>query len=176
MTLVVQPTGVERMLSQEDIIVTKTDLRGHLTYTNDVFLKISAVAEEQALGSPHNFIRHPDMPAGIYKLLWDSISTRQELFAYVKNLALDGAHYWVLAHATPSYDKHGKHVGYHSMRRSASRGAIAQIEPVYAQMRAAETGLTGRARADASFACLRALLAERDLTYSQWIWRIVEDH
>lgn len=75
------------MLSQEDIIVTKTDLRAHLTYTNQVFLNISAVAEEQALGSPHNFIRHLDMPAGIYQLLWDSISNRQELFAYVKNWA-----------------------------------------------------------------------------------------
>ncbi len=175
MMTTVQPTGVERTLSQEDIIVTKTDLKGHLTYTNDVFLNISAVSEGQALGSPHNFIRHPEMPAGIYKLLWESISTRQELFAYVKNLALDGAHYWVLAHVTPSYDKFGKHVGYHSMRRSASRAAIAQIEPVYAQMRAAETGLHGKARADASFAWLAQMLDSKDLTYSQWIWRIVED-
>lgn len=171
----VVPTGVERTLSREDIIVTKTDLKGHLTYTNDVFLNISAVEEEHALGSPHNFIRHPDMPAGVYKLLWESISSGQELFAYVKNLALDGAHYWVLAHATPSYDKNGMHVGYHSMRRAASKTAIAKVETVYANMLAAETGLKGTSRSDASYNRLMQELDRQGLTYSQWVWRIVEE-
>jgi PAS domain S-box-containing protein len=170
------PTGEARTLSQEDIIVTKTDLKGHLTYTNDVFLNISAVAEEEVLGQPHNCIRHPEMPAGIYKLLWETITSGQELFAYIKNLALDGAHYWVLAHATPSYDKNGKHVGYHSMRRAASDTAIARIEKLYAVMHAAESGLHGAARAEASYAQLEQELQRRGLTYSQWVWQIVEEN
>jgi len=170
----VTPTGVERVLAREDIIVTKTDLKGHLTYTNDIFLKISAVAEEDALGKAHNIIRHPDMPAGIYKLLWDTISQGNELFAYIKNLAFDGAHYWVLAHATPSFSKDGVHVGYHSMRRHATPEAIKKIEQVYSAMKASEGDLHGTARAQASLTWLEDELRRQQLSYSQWIWQIVD--
>ena len=103
----VRPTGTERTFGEDEIIVTKTDLRGVLTYANDVFLRISALTEDEAIGQPHSLIRHPDMPRAVFKLLWDTLKERKELFAYVVNLASDGAHYWVLAHVTPSFDAGG---------------------------------------------------------------------
>ena len=112
-----RPTGVERHLGPDELIVSKTDLQGRITYANESFLRIGAFTEDQVIGQPHNLIRHPEMPRAVFKLLWDTVQSRQELFAYVVNLAADGAHYWVLAHVTPSFDERGQVVGYHSNRR-----------------------------------------------------------
>ncbi len=103
----VRPSGIERTFGDHEMIVTKTDPRGVITYANDVFLRVSAIPEHEAVGHPHNVIRHPDMPRAVFKLLWDTLEEQKEIFAYVVNLAADGAHYWVLAHVTPSYDAGG---------------------------------------------------------------------
>ena len=124
----VRPTGTERTFSPGELIVTKTDPRGVITYANDVFLRMSALTEAEAVGQPHSLIRHPDMPRAVFKLLWDTLQERREIFAYVVNLAADGAHYWVFAHVTPSYDETGRVVGYHSNRRVPSRAAIAAAD------------------------------------------------
>src|ERR1700761_62065 len=97
----VRPTGKERLWGAEDIIVSKTNLKGIITYANLTFLQVAGYSEEEVLGKPHSIIRHPDMPRCVFKLLWDSISAGGEIFAYVLNLASNGDHYWVLAHVTP---------------------------------------------------------------------------
>lgn len=168
----VTSTGVERILGDDELIVTKTDLQGRLTYTNDVFLRISAIAEDEALGRPHNVIRHPQMPRGVFRLLWESLKGGHELFAYVQNQALDGAHYWVFAHVTPSYDVTGRPVGYHSTRRAPDRGALEEVRSTYAQMRRVEVEHGGREADQASLAWLTDSLGERGLTYSEWLWAL----
>ena len=90
MRAIVTPSGVERIFSPEEIIVTKTDLQGRITYANEVFCRVSALREDEVLGQPHSLIRHPEMPRGVFRLLWDRLQSGQEVFAYVKNLAADG--------------------------------------------------------------------------------------
>jgi PAS domain S-box-containing protein len=168
-----RPTGVERTFDEDEIIVTKTDLKGLITYANPVFLRISALTEEEAIGKPHSLIRHPDMPRAVFKLLWDSLKNQQELFAYVVNLAADGAHYWVLAHVTPSFDSRGAVVGYHSNRRKPERAAIAAATELYGQLRAEERRHAGSREAlDASWRMLQAALRERGQTYDQFVWEL----
>jgi PAS domain S-box-containing protein len=164
-------TGVERTFDDDEIIVTKTDLRGVLTYANSVFLRISALTEDEAIGKPHNLIRHPDMPRAVFKLLWDSLSNREELFAYVVNLAADGAHYWVFAHVTPSFDARGAVVGYHSDRRKPEPAAVSAMAELYARLRAEERRHSGSREAlDASWRMLQSALAERGQTYDEFVW------
>lgn len=115
---IVTPTGVERIFSPEEIIVTKTDLHGRITYANEVFCRVSALEEADVVGQPHSLIRHPEMPRGVFRLLWDRLQRGQEVFAYVKNLAADGQHYWVFAHVTPTFDDLGRIRSFHSSRRS----------------------------------------------------------
>lgn len=163
---------MERTFGQDEIIVSKTDLKGHITYANDVFLRVSAYAEQEILGKPHNIIRHPETPRGLFHLVWETIQDGGEIFAYLNNLAKDGANYWVLAHITASRDRHGTIVGYHSNRRSPERAAIARIEPLYAQMRAAEAG--HRRAVDAAAASRQAL--EDTLggqTYEEFVWQLI---
>lgn len=169
----VQPTGVERTFGTEEIIVSKTDAKGIITYANDVFLRISAYEEADVVGKPHNLIRHPQMPRAVFQLLWDTIQAGEEIFAYVLNLAADGAHYWVLAHITPSIDSRGRIVGYHSNRRCPDRAAVAAIEPVYLALRALEhKAPTSPAGLAASTEQLHSLLAERGLSYDEFVWSL----
>ncbi|WP_433790820.1 PAS domain-containing protein [Actinoplanes sp. CA-252034] len=172
----VRPSGVVRTFGADEIIVTKTDLKGRITYANDVFLRVSAYDEHEIVGQPHSVIRHPDMPRCVFRLLWDTIQENQEIFAYVVNLAGDGAHYWVLAHVTPSTDTSGRPSGYHSNRRVPTAGALRQIEPLYASLVAEERRHSRPADAlEASTAMLTENLAARGMSYDQYLWSTVAD-
>lgn len=136
----VAPTGNERHFGDEEIIVSKTDLKGRITYANDVFQRISGYNEPELLGAPHSLIRHPGMPRSVFKLLWERIAAGEEIFAYVNNLARNGDNYWVLAHVTPTFGAGGEIVGYHSNRRTPDRNAIEKIAPLYEELVAIERG------------------------------------
>ncbi|MEI6559818.1 MAG: PAS domain-containing protein [Rhodospirillaceae bacterium] len=124
-------TGVERTFHPDELIVSKTDPTGKITYANDVFITLAGYTEEELLGQPHSIIRHPEMPRAVFKLLWDTIESGAEIFAYVVNRARNGDHYWVFAHVTPNLDAAGTIIGYHSSRRVPRREAIAKVKPLY---------------------------------------------
>ncbi|MCA9005967.1 MAG: PAS domain S-box protein [Planctomycetaceae bacterium] len=129
------PTGRERTFADHEIIVSKTDLKGRITYANHTFIQISGYFEEELLGQPHNLIRHPDMPRSVFKLLWNTIQTGEEIFAYVVNLCKNGDHYWVLAHVTPTFNLSGEIIGYHSSRRVPERQALEKVIPLYRSLK-----------------------------------------
>lgn len=132
-------TGIEREVPADGLIVTKTDTAGRITYGNKLFYDISGYSEVEILGKPHNVIRHPHMPRVIFKLLWDTIQSGDEIFAYVVNRSKNGDHYWVCAHVTPSIDRHGTVVGYHSSRRRVRPDARRTIEDIYRKVLRIET-------------------------------------
>jgi PAS domain S-box-containing protein len=170
----VRPTGVERTFSPDELIVSKTDPRGVITYANDVFLRVSGYEMADVIGQPHNLIRHPDMPKAVFQLLWDTLAERRELFAYINNLAADGAHYWVLAHVTPSFGPKGQVIGYHSSRRKPSPGAVATIRPLYERLLAEERRHpTARAAVTASSHLLTEIVAEHGGSYEDLVWSVI---
>ncbi len=128
------PTGVAKFFQRDEMIVTKTDLTGHITYANSVFLRVSGYPESEMLGQPHNIIRHPGMPKAVFRMMWSTLRSGQEFFGYIVNLAKSGDHYWVFAHVTPHFDCDGQITGFHSSRRYAHETAIAAIIPIYDQL------------------------------------------
>ena len=121
------PTGREVFFDRTDLIVSKTNLKGHITYANKTFMDVSDYTEAEVIGNPHNMIRHPDMPRCVFKLLWETIASGTEIFAYVVNLTKHGDHYWVIAHVTPSFDASGAIVGYHSTRRVPNAETVKSV-------------------------------------------------
>lgn len=138
MSAKIKPSGVERFFDPCDIIVSKTDLKGRIIYANDVFIDISGYTEKELLGQPHNIIRHPDMPRCVFKLLWDTIESGEEILAYVLNMSKNGDHYWVFAHVTPTFSTSGDIIEHHSNRRVPRREALEKIKPIYAKLLAEE--------------------------------------
>lgn len=170
----VVPTGVERSFGRDEIIVTKTDPQGRITYANDVFVRVSGYSEEELLGKPHSVIRHPEMPRAVFQVLWDAILAGQEVFAYVLNLAADGAGYWVLAHVTPTVDGSGRIVGHHSNRRWPQPAAVAEVRSLYRRLLDVERGHpTARAAVAASTAALTEHLDGLGRTYDELVWQII---
>lgn len=132
------PTGRETSFGEDEIIVSKTDLKGRISYCNNVFIRIARYPEAQLIGAPHSIIRHPDMPRSVFKLLWDTIEAKHEIFAYVLNMDAEGNGYWVLAHVTPSLSDTGEIVGYHSNRRKPTATAVEKIRGLYRELVAIE--------------------------------------
>ena len=169
----IQPTNQERTFDEDEIIVSKTDLDGRITYANDVFLKVASYEESEVLGKQHNIVRHPDMPRSVFKLLWETIASGSEIFAYVKNMAKNGDHYWVFAHVTPSFDRSGNIIGYHSNRRVPGRAAIEAIEPLYRQLSEAENRhQSAKDGLDAGYNLLLQTLEVQGVDYDAFVFSL----
>jgi PAS domain S-box-containing protein len=134
----IQPTRVERTFRENEIIVSKTDLKGVITYANRTFLEVALYTEEEVLGQPHSIIRHPDMPRCVFKLLWDTILAGDEIFAYVKNMAKNGDFYWVFAHVTPTFNNQNEITGFHSSRRKPDHRQVKIADGLYRQLKQEE--------------------------------------
>ncbi|MBS2024609.1 MAG: PAS domain-containing protein [Deltaproteobacteria bacterium] len=168
---VAAPTGRERLFDAEELLVSKTDLNGRITYANDAFLEVAGFTQAEMIGQPHSVVRHPDMPRGVFNLLWAQIQSGKEIFAYVVNRCKNGDHYWVLAHVTPTFGVNGQIVGYHSNRRCPERAQVTYIKGIYDQMLAAERGHARKADAiAASTKVLEAVLAEKGMPYDEFIF------
>ena len=167
-------TGHERTFGHDELIVSKTDEKGRITYANEVFLRVSGYTEDEILGRAHNIIRHPGMPRCVFKFLWDNIMGGRELFAYVVNRCKFGDHYWVFAHVTPTFDAQGQITGFHSSRRSPKRSAINQIEPIYQELRSIERQhKLPKDQIAASTPVLHAKLDEIGLSYEEYMFTTV---
>ncbi|MDP2792495.1 MAG: methyl-accepting chemotaxis protein [Sulfurisoma sp.] len=132
-------TQNEFVLRDDHMIVSKTDLKGQITYINRDFLEVSGFLESELLGQPHNIVRHPDMPIEAYVDLWRTLKAGRPWIGLVKNRCKNGDFYWVEAHATPIREA-GQVVGYMSVRRKPARAQIDATEQVYRLFREKKAG------------------------------------
>ena len=127
-------TAVEYPITDTTLIVSRTDLKGRLTYFNDEFVQASGFAEAELMGQPHNLIRHPDMPPEAFENLWDTLKAGKPWAGAVKNRRKNGDFYWVLATASPIREN-GQVTGYTSIRTKLPADQRAEAEQVYAALR-----------------------------------------
>ena len=132
-------TNVEVPLTDATLIVSKTDLKGQLTYVNRDFLEISGFTESELIGQPHNIVRHPDMPAEAFEDLWRTLKDGRPWIGLVKNRCKNGDYYWVEAHATPLLEN-GQVTGYMSVRKKPNRQTVEDTERIYRLFRENKAG------------------------------------
>jgi PAS domain S-box-containing protein len=169
MKLKITPTQHEVLLGQNEVIVSKTDLTGRITYVNRAFMRVANFPESAVLGEQHNIVRHPDMPRGVFKLLWDTLKQEREFFGYVKNITAQGDYYWVFANITPDHDAHGKLIGYFSVRRRPNIEAVATMQSIYQEMLAVESRAGAASAPSASVEFLQAQLKSLGTTYDRYV-------
>jgi PAS domain S-box-containing protein len=167
------PTAVEVFFDADDIIVSKTDTKGRITYANKVFAQVCGYSEAELIGQPHSIVRHPDMPRCVFKLLWDTLEDGREIFAYVKNMTRHGDFYWVFAHVTPSFDSSRRIVGYHSNRRVPERRVVEALTPLYADLLAEEARhRNGKDALAAGYRRLIDFVSSKNVAYDQLVFSL----
>jgi len=130
-------TGQEKQMKQGSVLVSKTNLKGAITYCNSDFIEISGYSEDELIGKNHNIVRHPDMPPIAFQDLWDTMKAERPWVGIVKNRCKNGDHYWVKANVIPVI-KNGTIQEYMSVRESPSREEIENAEALYTEINAGQ--------------------------------------
>ena len=131
------------MVPEGTVLVSRTDLRGIVTYANENFVKISGYTRDELVGKGHNVVRHPDMPSAAFKDLWQTVRAGHAWRGIVKNRAKNGDHYWVEAFVTPFHDN-GQLVGYQSIRQTPTREQVDNATRLYEEVKAGRAKLGER--------------------------------
>jgi aerotaxis receptor len=121
-------------------IVSRTDLKGAITYVNDTFINVSGFTREELIGKNHNIVRHPDMLEGAFQWLWDTVKAGRPWRGMVKNRCKNGDHYWVDALVVPVF-KNAQVIGYMSVRTEPSRQQVSEAEAFYQQLKAGQASI-----------------------------------
>ncbi|MDQ6993566.1 MAG: PAS domain-containing methyl-accepting chemotaxis protein [Mariprofundus sp.] len=134
-------TQKEHKIQQGDILVSRTDLKGHITYANQAFCALAQFTFAELKGQAHNLVRHPDMPSAAFQDLWDTIEQGKPWTGVVKNRCKNGDYYWVLATVSPEYDHKGNISGYLSVRTTPTHTQISQASNLYSRINAGHAKL-----------------------------------
>jgi len=160
----------EIKFSKKKFIVSKTDLKGNIIFTNKNFSEVSGYDEAELIGAPHNILRHPDMPRAVFFVVWQTLLAGQPISGIIKNLAKDGRYYWVIADLEPKFNLKGEIIALTAFRRAASQDIIDTTEELYATMLAIEK----KHGMEKSLAYLEAFLEEHTLTYNEFIEELIK--
>ncbi|VFR23343.1 Methyl-accepting chemotaxis protein I (serine chemoreceptor protein) [plant metagenome] len=123
----------EVLVREDQYLISRTDTKGIITYANPAFVAISGFALSELLGSPHNIVRHPDMPPAAYADMWETLTSGASWGGVVKNRCKDGSFYWVLATVTPIIEE-GEITGYTSVRVQPAREQVEAADALYARI------------------------------------------
>lgn len=126
---------IETHVPQNELIISRTDLKGNITYANETFCEISGYEMHELIGKPHSIVRHPDMPSTIFKNLWQLLQNGAQWSGIIKNLRKDRGFYWVEAIVSGVY-KDGVLVEYKSLRTPISYETKLTHQKLYDEMRA----------------------------------------
>lgn len=128
---------VETIVPKNELIISRTDLRGNITYANDIFANISGYTPEELVGKPHSIVRHPDMPSSVFKQMWETLKSGNIWRGYVKNLRKDGGYYWVYAEVSGVY-REDKLVEFKSLRAPVDESKKREFQNSYDERRKIE--------------------------------------
>ncbi|MGU5594502.1 methyl-accepting chemotaxis protein [Aeromonas sanarellii] len=137
-------TQRERLYPEHQNLISTTDLESRITYANDEFCQIAGFTLAELQGSPHNLVRHPDMPPQAFADMWRHLREGKSWMGTVKNRCKNGDHYWVNAFVTPIQDASGKVVEYQSVRTAPDDAVKQRAERVYEEVRGGKTPLALR--------------------------------
>ncbi|MHB8919517.1 MAG: PAS domain-containing protein [Halothiobacillus sp.] len=157
-------TDHERVLLRSEIISSRADYRGIITFVNPVFLKVTGYEKGEVLGQPHNMIRHPTVPRAVYRVMWDVIKAGEQFFGVTKNRCKNGDFYWTLGYFQPEIDA-GTHeiTGFRSTRHGLHDESLKQeFEELYQNVRQTELKYPHNAeQVQAGVECLTKQLKRR---------------
>ena len=128
----------EEVLFDGRSLISETDLKGMITFVNRKFVEMTGYSKDEAVGEPHNILRHPDMPKAAFEGMWKIIKEGKTWEGYVKNLRKDGKYYWVVVNIVPKKDEAGNVIGYIASRKMPDPAHLRLVKQQYKEMLAKE--------------------------------------
>ena len=132
-------TGIEYRMKEGQSIVSKTDVKGRISYVNPSFIEVSGFQEDELIGKAHNMVRHPDMPPQAFADLWRTLQAGLPWTGMVKNRRKNGDFYWVVANVVPVRER-GQTVGYMSVRTCPTRAQVEAADELYRRIATGQAG------------------------------------
>ena len=163
------PINEEILIPDEEVLISVTNPKGIIIEANDIFCKIAGYKKEELVGSPHNMIRHPDMPRIMFKIVWDKIKEKENVMAVVKNLAKDGKYYWVVTDFVTKVAADRSIINYTAYRKPVGDNVKAAVIPLYKALCAIED-LSG---IEASEKFLNDYFEQIGMTYDEMVEEII---
>jgi PAS domain S-box-containing protein len=165
------PIDKEVLWDKDQVLVSKTDKFGNIKYCNEVFVNVSGYEDHELVGRSHNIIRHPDMPAVIFKLLWASLKAGQDFHAVIKNLSKSGRYYWVITQFEIQTNSEGEIVNYIGRRKGVPTNVSDRFETLYTKLKQIENAVSVEAAED----YLYGYLDDKKMTYNQFLENILSE-
>jgi len=137
-------TQREYAFPDQQRLISTTDLKGQITYCNDIFAEVSGFARDELIRAPHNLVRHPDVPPAVFDHMWTTLKQGKPWMGIVKNRRKTGDHYWVNAYVTPIFDQQRQVTGYESVRTKPTREQVQRAEALYARINSGKSGVPRR--------------------------------
>ena len=131
---------IETEVPENELIISRTDLDGIVTYVNDTFALISGYEADELIGKAHNIVRHPDMPRSAFADVWQTLKSGKSWSGYIKNMRKDRGYYWVKADISGVY-KDGKLIEYKSLREPMSLDMKLKMQKEYDKQRVEQDGI-----------------------------------
>jgi PAS domain S-box-containing protein len=159
-------------IGPNQLVITKSDPAGKITYCNQSFFELSGYTEQELIGQPHNIFRHPDMPSGLFYLLWQTLGQKKEFNGFIKNITKSGDSYWAFTNITPVYSATGQLTGYTCAKRQANSAAETLFSMYYEQMADEEQGQKNDASAKRSLQLLIDMLSATGDSYEASVFKL----
>ena len=162
----------ELSLSSDRLYISKSTKDGKITYCNQALLELGGYQENKLIGQPHNIMRHPDMPRGLFLMLWQTLKARQEFNAFIKNRTNNDQFYWAFTNITPVCNPQAQVTGYICTRRKANPAGIMMFETYYDTMREIEKNDNSDAAAQRGIDELQQMLSAMGDDYEASVFKL----
>ncbi|NQZ07444.1 MAG: PAS domain-containing protein [Algicola sp.] len=159
-------------ISPDQLIISKTNSSGKITYCNPNFIKLTGYSEKELIGQSHNIVRHPEMPCGIFYLMWQTLRQNKEFNGFIKNKTKTNDSYWAFTNITPVHSLAGQLMGYTCAKRQPNTAATMMFSMYYEQMLEQEGGQRNDAVGKASVTLLTELLSAMGDDYEASVFKL----
>ena len=122
--------------SDNVVLICRTDLQGRVTHSSEAFIQLSGYTSNELLQQPSSLLKHPDMPACIFRSLWSALQRSKPWMGLLKNRRKDGSTYWLNVYIKPVFGDDGVQA-YGAVYSSASQAQCERAEKLYSRLKSA---------------------------------------